>query len=631
MNFSRVQAQIPLFSFTDTSVCEGEWIKFENLHPDYCGYDYLWDFGDGNQDTARQKVVWHNYAQPGTYTASLSMPNDNYLYILKSVTVTAIPANWINLPFDTRPDIYFKFRGDSCQTHNFETHRYASNLTLPHTFQLNRQLGRGTYEVQVWDYDASLFDDKIGEFPLNMAGGSGSYTKSYVLGDLKVSWVIDSIPISTYSQTIVVEPGPTAPVIQATGPLKVCGDSVVLFAFSNNGIVLQWYKDGNLIGSGDTLIATETGNYVVEALNPSGCSPMSRPELVVIGGGALSPIVSVDGGLSQPRKYICLNGSKWISGPELYGGSGKNGAHYSLTYHTFTWYKDGIIQANPGIHTNYFTPHEAGNYWVVVTDSVGCYGTSDTIPVSAHINTPPEIFPKDTAYYCGQDTLLLQTNTSHWLKYQWYKDFQPIPDSLGGQNPSLEVFEAGIYSIIHDDSAGCFLPVHISNAPYVNVIDPEGVPYPVDLTRNGDTLFTIAADAYQWIDANSQQILSSDPYFIPTQQGVYYASVIDTNGCEAKSEIIHFYMTGLDSNLPQMGVKIYPNPSNGVLTVQLNQLTEKKGELSIYSLSGQTIRKIEITQLQAEYDFTDLPDGVFLIQIGVEGYTPVTRKLVISH
>ena len=163
------------------------------------------------------------------------------------------------------------------------------------------------------------------------------------------------------------------------------------------------------------------------------------------------------------------------------------------------------------------------------------------------------------------------------------------------------------------------------------MIDPEGVPYPVDLTRNGDTLFTIAADAYQWIDANSQQVLSSDPYFIPTQQGVYYASVIDTNGCEAKSEIIHFYMTGLDSNLPQMGVKIYPNPSNGVLTVQLNQLTEKKGELSIYSLSGQTIRKIEITQLQAEYDFTDLPDGVFLIQIGVEGYTPVTRKLVISH
>ncbi|MEZ4851009.1 MAG: hypothetical protein R3B93_20820 [Bacteroidia bacterium] len=65
--------------------------------------------------------------------------------------------------------------------------------------------------------------------------------------------------------------------------------------------------------------------------------------------------------------------------------------------------------------------------------------------------------------------------------------------------------------------------------------------------------------------------------FIPTQQKEsIMLPVIDTNGCEAKSEIIYFYMTGLDSNLPQTGVKIYPNPTNGVLTVQLNQLPEKK-------------------------------------------------------
>ncbi|MEZ4851008.1 MAG: hypothetical protein R3B93_20815 [Bacteroidia bacterium] len=44
--------------------------------------------------------------------------------------------------------------------------------------------------------------------------------------------------------------------------------------------------------------------------------------------------------------------------------------------------------------------------------------------------------------------------------------------------------------------------------------------------------------------------------------------------------------------------------------------------MSIYGLIGQTIKQIEITQVRAEYDFTDLPDGVFLIQIGVEGYTP---------
>jgi hypothetical protein len=627
-SLSPTLAQTPLFSLADTSACAEEWMKFENLYPDFCGYDYQWDWGDGSQDTSRGKILWHNYAQPGAYTASMTMIGDNYLYVLRSITVSSIPANWVNIPFDLKPDIYFKFRGVECENHDFDTHKHASNLTLPHTFQLNRMLGRGIFEVEVWDYDASLFDDKISEFTLNMAGGSGSYTKSHALGDLNVSWIIDSIPISTFTQAITIDPGPTVPVVQTADSFKLCADSLVLFASSDPGLTLQWYKDDQFIGSGDTLVAFETGFYKVEALNPTGCSPISRPELIALGGGNIKPDLAIDPTLSQPRKYICYDGSKWISSPEFYGGGSKSGDFYSPTYYTYTWYKDGSIQSNPNSQAHYFLPKEAGKYWVMITDTVGCYGYSDTVNLSVHVNTPPDIYPSDTAYYCGQDTLTLQTNTSHWLKYQWYKDYQAIPDTLGGQNPTFKVSEPGIYSVVHEDSSRCFLPVHVSNAPYVNIMDTQGVPYPINLRRNGDTLFTIIAANYQWIDAQTQNTVSTDPYFIPSAPGQYFVAVIDTNGCDAKSDVMHFYMTDIEEKLTDGQVSVYPNPSDGLIYISLDQLARKSGKFSLLNANGSLLRKGKIDEVNKEYDFSSLPGGVYFLKIELEGFGPISKKLV---
>ena len=208
----------------------------------------------------------------------------------------------------------------------------------------------------------------------------------------------------------------TNPTVTATagGPTTFCsGDSVQLTAngaFSN----YYWRRNGSPIGGNTSSVwVTQSGNYVVTALDTNGCPATSQIVSVTV----QNPVAGI---LPSGTVNICSGDSV-----QLDAGAG---------FTTYNWSTGAASQ------TIWVTT--AGNYTVEVTSSAGC---SDT---SAVTNVNVWSLPALPVISQNADTLFSTTGTS----YQWYLNGNPIP----GANGSYYVAsQSGNYTVIITDTNGC--------------------------------------------------------------------------------------------------------------------------------------------------------------------------------
>jgi hypothetical protein len=145
--------------------------------------------------------------------------------------------------------------------------------------------------------------------------------------------------------------------ITTSGPLEFCdGYSVQIVGAPLFGANYQWYKDGlpAANGNGSTVIATESGRYVLyTAMQP--CSGYSAELSVTVFPIPVVTITHIGNGVLEVP-----------SGYRLY-----------------RWYCDGqIVGTNSNFHN---TGKYYGYYYVTVIDSNGCEGTSSLFDYYAHL------------------------------------------------------------------------------------------------------------------------------------------------------------------------------------------------------------------------------------------------------
>ena len=84
---------------------------------------------------------------------------------------------------------------------------------------------------------------------------------------------------------------------------------------------------------------------------------------------------------------------------------------------------------------------------------------------------------------------------------------------------------------------------------------------------------------------------------------------------------------GIDEDDPSTGsgtFTVYPNPTNGILTIHHSSFRIQNSEFSITNLMGQTLLTGQITAENQQIDVSSLPQGMYFISVG-----DVTRKFVV--
>ena len=189
--------------------------------------------------------------------------------------------------------------------------------------------------------------------------------------------------------------------------------------------------------------------------------------------------------------------------------------------------------------------------------------------------------------------------------YDWDNDgtgdFDDLEDLVG--------LSAGTYTVVVKDAGGCTVSLsHTVNEPAA--IDVSVTVAGSDLTANATGL------VYQWVNCPGMTAISgaTSATYTATVDGDY--AVIITNGpCSDTSICNTITGAGFGDNL-SLGFEIYPNPTNGLVMVKVNNLSGL-ATVQLLDIAGKEVltKSLTTTTTQIELDLGNLESGTYIIRL----------------
>ncbi|MCH8555034.1 MAG: T9SS type A sorting domain-containing protein [Schleiferiaceae bacterium] len=120
-----------------------------------------------------------------------------------------------------------------------------------------------------------------------------------------------------------------------------------------------------------------------------------------------------------------------------------------------------------------------------------------------------------------------------------------------------------------------------------------------------------------WIKNGSVvQENESNTEYTPLEGGEYYAILYATDGCIYMSNKIFIENIDLNPHDDLNGIKIYPNPTSGILMIKLENLV--LNEIKIYDTKGQLLLVKTINKSSVELDISQLSVGAYVLRVYTE-------------
>ena len=278
----------------------------------------------------------------------------------------------------------------------------------------------------------------------------------------------------------------------------------------------------------------------------------------------------------------------------------------------FGWrcYEGSIL--TPTANTNGCPPQSSfiGPVFDYNTSELGCSVTGGFVYRGAE-------FPLMYGHYVFAD----------WCTGRFWTLFQ---DSTGTFSSQIQKrFSNGQYSTFGENNQGELFVGALGQNKVLRVVDICSPLIP-ELTLSEDTLFSTAADRYQWYrngellsNATQQQITVKSP-------GVYSVEVNYDNGCTIRSAPIELTTTSLNKTVEIGPISLIPNPTTNRSLLQFDNPTHSPYHLRIQDIQGRIVQEVlQLREDQYEVDGSSLPAGVYLITL--EGEKQFRGKWVIGE
>ncbi|MCX6335396.1 MAG: FG-GAP-like repeat-containing protein [Bacteroidia bacterium] len=577
----------PITSYTAPNVCEGIVTTITNSTTvnGLTITSWLWDFGDNSQNATVKDPGTHIFSLKGAYQTKLKATANNGCAdsITKEVIVAAIPNSAISVNGKTT-----FCKGDSVQ------------LLVDHNPLY-------TYQWKLDNNDLVNSDTNLYVVKAN----SGAYS-------IKVSNSLANC-ISTSGQTnVTVNPIPVSPYISASGPIQFCqGDSVALSVTNTAGYTYQWKLNGGAVGSNSPqFVAKNSGNYNLVVSNANGCSVASTNSIDV----TVHPLPSVSNiSLSGPSIF-CQGGSVTLSVP-------------STTGYNYNWRDEyGLISDES---TNSYITDLSGTYQLEISNSSGCSVKTSSVNVVVK-PSPYKPVIESVNYEAGNcpGENIIRLNASQNVpeyQYLWYKDGLPIQNETLS---NLELFEQGNYKL-EASLSGCK-----SESDIFSISFPEAPEKPMIYVQ-GPTVWYLAcsnttASKYKWY-CNDRLLEGADKYYYVANRkmGDYRVSIANDKGCYTRSDIVTIPtgVTGINDIDPFKGLQIYPNPTPGIFTVEMDNNVFGDLLIKIITEDGKDILSIKFEKttehFSSQIDLSGQAKALYIINLLIDKYF-ATRKLVVE-
>jgi hypothetical protein len=282
-------------------------------------------------------------------------------------------------------------------------------------------------------------------------------------------------------------------------------------------------------------------------------------------------------------------------------------------YETIVW--------SDGQEGSTVTVENAGTLFVMATTAGGCMAM-DSIEVV--VNPAPVVMlsDQDQIEACEGETVTLDAGAG-FDSYAWSND---------ATTQTIEVAMDDVYSVTVTDGNGC------SGSGEIAVIFNEVpmVSFPQDTvlcTDEAPLVFNPGEGNQILIDGELLDEFTTEGLEV----GVYSINAVVINEFDCEQTLtLNFEITVCDATrelLAQEQIKLFPNPTHGLATVELSQLKATDYELSIMSPIGQMINLRRVEAFRSDYtaqiDLSQMPAGIYLIRLSsAEGV--LTRRLIVE-
>ncbi len=168
---------------------------------------------------------------------------------------------------------------------------------------------------------------------------------------------------------------------------------------------------------------------------------------------------------------------------------------------------------------------------------------------------------------------------------------------------SIVVKQSGTYAVIVTNNDNC------SASSDSIIITALSLPTAPVITRIQDTLFSTAANNYQWYVNQSAINGATEDKLALTQSGDYYVEITDTAGCQNKSQILNVNGVQINDIVSGYNFEFYPNPNQGQITVKHSY--NGYLNLQVVNALGMIAKSLRIQNPVAVLNINELAKGVY--------------------